>query len=619
MQMNRKLILAISAIALLIGSTSLRAQSTFGGQITPSVSTRSNVDAALGAPVKQDNATDFEYTPPTGAQSLMVGYDATGVVSYVTTTFLRPVSRAGMVQAMGLPSQTQPTNVVQGQLTEFFGAPAFVVFVYVSGDVTSGVITLRYDSAAAFAGEVPGGGPASATPSPAPSPAPVANGTPIAPDATPLPAPANNNGSAGPGMWQRQQTVPNQPWTVCGNSAPTALASFGYGVNAVKDPRGNLRIFYSSGGGPNSAVINCSWVSNTALYTITSASVNGISDAQNVANQLFAYMFSTPGNAAPAAPAAAGQIAAPGNPVVEQKQQGIANQSVTACEDAAQKALASLNYSVSAIPDDQGAQTIFYGVGSDSSAAIIGCSGTPAMAVYTITGASVKGTQAAENVATCLHSYIFSPGTADLSCTAAPAMQAMPMPGVSVPAAPSASSAPMAAAAVPAELSSVLQPLSAMRGHNFTLKLLTPISSASSNVGDAVSLQVMSNDASNGAMVSGAIDRVGCTTSGMFVCVLDFSMDHMIYNGQSIPVVGNLFTLVNSKGWPHVDEEGNVVTPGGNYRDAILSPSMAAAINHTTMAPHPAVFTEITANGPTISFGAGSLFTVDLNSDLGWP
>jgi len=103
----------------------------------------------------------------------------------------------------------------------------------------------------------------------------------------------------------------------------------------------------------------------------------------------------------------------------------------------------------------------------------------------------------------------------------------------------------------------------------------------------------------------------------VLVCTVDFSVDYMTYNGQTIPVVGNLTALANSKGWPHVDEEGNIVTPGGNYLNAISKPAMAAAINHTPMGPHVDVVIEFTSSGPTLTFGAGSQFSIALNSDLG--
>ena len=174
------------------------------------------------------------------------------------------------------------------------------------------------------------------------------------------------------------------------------------------------------------------------------------------------------------------------------------------------------------------------------------------------------------------------------------------------------SQAGLAATTVPDQLSAVLKPLEALRAHVFTLTLLTPISSANSRTGDVVRAQVVSSDPAQGSIVSGTILRLDCGSSGVPNCVLDFSLDWLTYNGQRIPVVGSLHKLANADG-------GNVIVRDGNYKTAILNPQIAAAVNHTSMGPHAQVFFEFSANGPTLSFAAGSELQVALNSDFGRP
>ncbi len=629
--MNRKIRPAVVVIALMIGCVCARAQTKFNGQITPGVSTRSDVDKFLGEPVKQESATLFEYKPPTGAARLDIGYRADGVVFYVNAMFTQTYPRQTLVQAFGLPSQPQPTMIAQAHLDEFFGAPAYLVFTYATSQASSGVINLRYDSAEAFAGEAPGNvqhPPAAPPGNNAPPqvqpvvPAPPPSRPNAVPPASPVMSPPA--ASPAPAMWQRQQTVANQPWTVCAGVAPKALASAGFGVTAVNDPQGNLRLFYTKGNGKNSAVINCSWAGTTAVYVLTSASLLGISDAQNVTNQLYSYLFSpAPSNAA--SPLAS-QPAGSSTLGLEQRHQGVTNLSLASCADTARKALASQSYEVTASPDEQGAQTIFYGSGKSSNSAVIGCTGTSAMTLYTISVSSARGNADAMNSVNCLYNFVFPSATTKSPCNAPPppSNNAPPQVQPVVPAPPTPSNTPAAQTTAPqGALSDVLRPLEANKSHIFVLRLLTPIDSTSTKAGDTIRAQVISSDPAQGSVVTGTIHGFACTSSGMLKCVVNLSLDFLIHNGQTIPIVANLSAgpgqsaIVNSKGWPHVDEEGNVVSQGGNYLDAITKLQVASMMNGKPIGPHPDVFIEMTANGPTLSFAAGSQFMVAMSSDLG--
>jgi hypothetical protein len=93
------------------------------------------------------------------------------------------------------------------------------------------------------------------------------------------------------GLWQRQQTVFNQPWSACTSKVEQALASLGYTVTNTIDGQGFESNFYGTGNGPNAAAIGCASVGTITIYTITSSSTLGTSDAASVANRLYNILF----------------------------------------------------------------------------------------------------------------------------------------------------------------------------------------------------------------------------------------------------------------------------------------------------------------------------------------
>src|SRR5580704_18831510 len=92
-KMNIRIKLAVGMVALVFGCASLRAQWSFNGQIKPGVSTRSDVEKALGAPIKQESDTLFDYKPQAGASGLQIAYRADGTVSYLSATFAQAYAR----------------------------------------------------------------------------------------------------------------------------------------------------------------------------------------------------------------------------------------------------------------------------------------------------------------------------------------------------------------------------------------------------------------------------------------------------------------------------------------------------------------------------------------------
>ena len=121
--------------------------------IQPGLSTRDNVDKALGRPVNKVSETVSEYNPQTGTGKIYVEYRAgSPVVERIEVYFLRPISRAALIQALKLPEQAdkQITNE-EGKLMEYFrGESKFLVMTHGRGEVSSGVNSLGYYSRELF-------------------------------------------------------------------------------------------------------------------------------------------------------------------------------------------------------------------------------------------------------------------------------------------------------------------------------------------------------------------------------------------------------------------------------------------------------------------------------------
>jgi hypothetical protein len=116
------------------------------------VSTRNEVEQVFGQPVSQVNDAEFEYKPPPGAAKLYVQYrNRSGVVERIVWDLPEPRSRAAMLQSLKLPEQSLGTRLTPvDQLSEYFGAPSFLVLGYSSKDISGSVVSLIYYSADAF-------------------------------------------------------------------------------------------------------------------------------------------------------------------------------------------------------------------------------------------------------------------------------------------------------------------------------------------------------------------------------------------------------------------------------------------------------------------------------------
>lgn len=142
-------------IFLMLCGASARAQSRYNDQIQPGLSTRTDVDQALGQPLRQVNPAAFEYTVPPGLAKLQIQYQADGVVERVVTQFSETYDRASMLEVLKITKQSVGARIAQNHLYEYFGAPLFLVFIYSSVETGSGVMSLTYCTPAVFQREVP--------------------------------------------------------------------------------------------------------------------------------------------------------------------------------------------------------------------------------------------------------------------------------------------------------------------------------------------------------------------------------------------------------------------------------------------------------------------------------
>jgi hypothetical protein len=121
--------------------------------LQPGLSTHDDVDKALGQPVNKISETISEYNPQTGTGKIYVEYRVgSPVVEQIEVFFLKPISRAALIQALKLPEQAdkQGTNE-EGKLMEYFrGESKFLVMTHVRGEISSGISSLGYYSRELF-------------------------------------------------------------------------------------------------------------------------------------------------------------------------------------------------------------------------------------------------------------------------------------------------------------------------------------------------------------------------------------------------------------------------------------------------------------------------------------
>jgi|GEM_PF-6248530 len=116
--------------------------------ITPGASTRNDVERVLGQPVRSRGASAFEYKAPDGIARLEVEYRAgSAIVERIEVYFLRPISRAALVQKYSVPQRADAKKAnAEGKPVECFGGSALLSFTYATAEESGGVASLGYYS-----------------------------------------------------------------------------------------------------------------------------------------------------------------------------------------------------------------------------------------------------------------------------------------------------------------------------------------------------------------------------------------------------------------------------------------------------------------------------------------
>ncbi len=173
-------------------------------------------------------------------------------------------------------------------------------------------------------------------------------------------------------------------------------------------------------------------------------------------------------------------------------------------------------------------------------------------------------------------------------------------------------------------------PSTAQQSMPIRAKLLAPISTKTSNVGDRFSALVEQPIQWNGAILEGHITKLKQPTRGLGKGKpeIAFEFETLTLGGQTYKVSANLREVENSKGIKGVDEEGRVIGKTSNMKRALWTMAMAgagAAIGGATNGAQGAaagagagaalgftIAVTMTATGSDVDLETGSRVTLDV-------
>jgi hypothetical protein len=162
-------------------------------------------------------------------------------------------------------------------------------------------------------------------------------------------------------------------------------------------------------------------------------------------------------------------------------------------------------------------------------------------------------------------------------------------------------------------------------------KLLAPISTKTSSVGDRFTAEVQDPEQFSGAILEGRITKLKAPARGLGKGkpAISFQFDTITFKGETNPVSADLTAVSNSKGVKDVDEEGEVVGKTSNAKrakfaalGALAGAALGAAAGGGTGAAEGAalgagagllIAVSMTAAGSDVEFYPGSLFTLQVS------
>ena len=164
----------------------------------------------------------------------------------------------------------------------------------------------------------------------------------------------------------------------------------------------------------------------------------------------------------------------------------------------------------------------------------------------------------------------------------------------------------------------------AMSGQEFTVKLLSPVSTDTSKAGDKFTAQVISPQDFQGDFMEGVVRSSKSAGKLGGKSELSFYFNTLHHGERILPIQGDIKSVVNSQGKQGVDDEGNVYKKQGNWKKALLGAGLGAGLGAAVggskgAAEGAAIGTaasilmiEVTAKAPKITFGSESQFVLDV-------
>ena len=119
-----------------------------------------------------------------------------------------------------------------------------------------------------------------------------------------------------------------------------------------------------------------------------------------------------------------------------------------------------------------------------------------------------------------------------------------------------------------------------LKDAEFVVKLMSPISTTTSQKGDRFTAQVISPEQYAGAVVEGKINNVKKAKIGGEKSEVAFGFETITVGSNTYPIAADLKEVANSKGVKEVDEEGRAIGRTSNKKRAasVLAGSGAGAI-----------------------------------------
>lgn len=164
----------------------------------------------------------------------------------------------------------------------------------------------------------------------------------------------------------------------------------------------------------------------------------------------------------------------------------------------------------------------------------------------------------------------------------------------------------------------------AMSGQEFTVKLLSPVSTDTSKAGDKITSQVINPQEFQGDFMEGVVRSSKSAGKLGGKSELSFYFNALHHGERVFPIQGDIKSVVNSQGKQGVDDEGNVYKKQSNWKKALLGAGVGAGLGAAVgggkgAAEGAAIGTvasllliEVTAKAPRIAFGPDCQFVLDV-------